>query len=50
MSVDVANTGSRAGAEVPQLYVGMPASTGEPPKQLKGYEKVSLERRARARP
>jgi beta-glucosidase len=42
VSVDVSNTGSRTGAEVPQLYVGMPASTGEPPKQLKGYTKVSL--------
>src|SRR5205823_466106 len=38
----VANTGSRAGAEVPQLYVGFPSSTGEPPKQLKGYTKVNL--------
>jgi beta-glucosidase len=42
VSVAVANTGSRAGAEVPQLYMGMPASTGEPPKQLKGYTKVAL--------
>jgi beta-glucosidase len=42
VSIDVANTGGRAGAEVPQVYVGMPASTGEPPKQLKGYTKVSL--------
>ncbi|MEA2422458.1 MAG: beta-glucosidase, partial [Thermoleophilaceae bacterium] len=44
VSVTVANTGSRAGAEVAQVYVGMPASTGEPPKQLKGYAKVSLNR------
>src|SRR3954454_6388829 len=36
----VKNTGPRAGAEVPQLYVGIPASTGEPPKQLKGYDKL----------
>jgi beta-glucosidase len=42
VTVGVKNTGDRAGAEVAQLYVGMPASTGEPPKQLKGYEKVSL--------
>jgi hypothetical protein len=46
VNVDVVNTGSRAGAEVPQLYVGMPKSTGEPPKQLKGYSKVSLDRGA----
>jgi hypothetical protein len=38
----VKNTGGRAGAEVPQLYVGMPNETGEPPKQLKGYTRVSL--------
>src|SRR3954471_9906362 len=38
----VRNTGNRAGAEVAQLYVGMPNQTGEPPKQLKGYSKVVL--------
>ena len=37
------NTGSRYGADVAQAYVGMPASTGEPPLQLKGYQKVWLE-------
>ena len=40
--VDVTNTGSRAGAEVAQVYVADPASTGEPPKQLKGFQKVAL--------
>ena len=40
---DVANTGSRAGAEVPQVYVGAPAAAGEPPKQLKGYRKVEVQ-------
>jgi beta-glucosidase len=39
----VKNTGTRAGAEVVQLYVGMPAQTGEPPKQLKAYRKVVLQ-------
>src|SRR4051812_39236688 len=43
VSVVVKNTGARAGAEVAQLYVGMPASTGEPPKQLKGFNKVFLQ-------
>jgi beta-glucosidase len=38
----VRNTGNRTGAEVAQLYVGMPGKTGEPPKQLKGYSKVVL--------
>jgi beta-glucosidase len=39
----VTNTGSRAGSEVAQLYVGAPASTGEPPLQLKGFTKVTLQ-------
>ena len=42
VSATVTNTGSRAGAEVAQLYVGQPAANGEPPKQLRGYQKVSL--------
>jgi beta-glucosidase len=37
------NTGGRYGADVAQAYVGMPASTGEPPRQLKGFQKVWLE-------
>jgi beta-glucosidase len=40
---DVTNTGKVAGAEVAQIYVGMPASAvPQPPKQLKSYVKVSL--------
>ncbi|WP_410591462.1 glycoside hydrolase family 3 C-terminal domain-containing protein [Amycolatopsis sp. lyj-23] len=38
----VRNTGHRAGAEVAQLYLGFPAAAGEPPRQLKGFERVSL--------
>jgi beta-glucosidase len=38
----VQNTGKRAGAEVPQVYLGLPASTGEPPKRLVAFQKVSL--------
>jgi beta-glucosidase len=41
-TVTVTNTGSRAGSEVVQLYVGHPASAGEPPKQLKDFNKVTL--------
>jgi beta-glucosidase len=37
------NTGSRAGAEVTQVYVGDPQAAGEPPQQLKGFQKVSLQ-------
>ncbi|HEY0496390.1 MAG TPA: glycoside hydrolase family 3 C-terminal domain-containing protein [Kutzneria sp.] len=43
VTATVTNTGSRAGSEVAQLYVGDPASTGEPPLQLKGFDKVSLQ-------
>ena len=43
VDADVANTGSRAGAEVVQLYLGDPATTGEPPRQLEGFQKVMLQ-------
>ena len=42
VSATVTNTGSRAGSEVAQLYVGDPAAAGEPPRQLKGFATVSL--------
>jgi len=42
VGVDVTNTGSRAGTEVAQVYVADPASAGEPPRQLEGFQKVSL--------
>jgi beta-glucosidase len=38
----VRNTGQRAGTEVAQLYLGFPAAAGEPPRQLKGFERVAL--------
>jgi beta-glucosidase len=40
--VTITNTGKRAGAEVAQLYLTDPASAGEPPYQLKGFQKVTL--------
>src|SRR5207253_2257751 len=43
VSFTVTNTGKRQGSEVAQVYVGAPAASGEPPKQLKGFQKVSLE-------
>ncbi len=43
VSVDVNNTGTVAGAEVVQVYLGLPVSTGEPPKRLVGWQKVSLQ-------
>jgi beta-glucosidase len=39
---DVTNTGSRAGADVAQVYVGEPAATGEPPESLRGFQRVQL--------
>ncbi|WP_171016016.1 glycoside hydrolase family 3 C-terminal domain-containing protein [Ramlibacter sp. 2FC] len=38
----VTNTGRRAGAVVPQLYVEYPRAAGEPTPLLKGYDKVEL--------
>jgi beta-glucosidase len=42
VSINVTNTGHRAGADVPQMYIADPAVTGEPPHQLKGFQRVSL--------
>jgi beta-glucosidase len=41
---DLANTGGRAGAEVAQLYVGLPSlpNVPQPPRQLKGFRRVEL--------
>ena len=36
------NTGGRAGAEVPQLYLGFPSAIGEPPKRLVAFAKLQL--------
>jgi len=42
VSFSVRNTGKRAGQEVAQVYLSLPASAGEPPKRLIGWEKVAL--------
>jgi beta-glucosidase len=39
----IKNTGSVYGAEVAQLYLGFPASAGEPPKVLRGFRKVTFD-------
>ena len=36
------NTGARAGAEVAQVYVALPAAAAEPPKRLAAFSKVQL--------
>jgi beta-glucosidase len=41
-TVEVTNTGAVTGADTVQAYVGDPASSGEPPEQLKGFDKVTL--------
>ena len=38
----VTNTGSRAGAEVAEVYASLPAAAAEPPKRLVGFSKVKL--------
>jgi len=42
VTLEVTNTGKRAGADVVQIYVASPAAAGEPPHQLRGFEKVAL--------
>lgn len=41
VTFDLTNTGTRTGAEVAQVYLGLPASTGEQ-KRLVGWQKQSL--------
>ena len=38
----IRNVGRRAGADVAQLYLGDPAGAAEPPRQLIGFQKVTL--------
>ena len=40
----ITNAGDRAGAEVAQVYVGMPSlpNVPQPPRQLKGFQRVEL--------
>jgi beta-glucosidase len=42
VSFSLKNTGSRAGAEIAEVYAALPASAGEPPKRLVGWSKVRL--------
>lgn len=41
-SVRVTNAGRRTGDEVVQLYAGLPRRTGEPPRRLVAFRKVTL--------
>jgi len=42
VSFKLTNTGSFAGTEIPQLYLGYPTDAGEPPKVLRGFDEVDL--------
>ncbi len=42
VTATVTNTGSRAGADVAQLYLEDPSAAGEPPRQLAGFRRVML--------
>lgn len=48
VSMRLQNTGALDGAEVVQLYLLFPSSAGEPPQQLKGFEKTFLKAGASA--
>lgn len=43
VTATVTNTGSRAGADVAQLYVTDPSASGQPPRQLEGFARVNLQ-------
>jgi beta-glucosidase len=43
VSLTVRNTGKRAGAEIVEVYAGLPAAASEPPKRLVAWDKVTLE-------
>src|ERR1700722_9747504 len=42
VSFTVKNAGTRAGAEIAEVYVALPAAAGEPPKRLAGWSKLQL--------
>ena len=42
VALRVTNTGSRAGVDVVQVYVGYPSAVGEPREQLRGVARVDL--------
>jgi beta-glucosidase len=43
VSFTVKNTGARGGTEIAEVYAGLPASTGEPPKRLVGWNRLMLD-------
>ncbi len=42
VTATITNVGNRAGSDVVQLYLTDPAAAGEPPRQLVGFDRVTL--------
>jgi beta-glucosidase len=42
VSATITNTGQQAGSDVAQLYLGDPSASGEPTRQLTGFQRVNL--------
>jgi beta-glucosidase len=42
VSATVTNTGRVSGSDIAQLYLTYPGAAGEPPRQLKGFQRVTL--------
>lgn len=42
ITLTIRNTGSRAGAEVPQLYIEYPEAAKQPVRQLRGFDRVEI--------
>jgi len=42
VAASITNTGPVAGADIVQVYVGDPPSAGEPPRQLRAFQRVDL--------
>ncbi|MDR2265356.1 MAG: glycoside hydrolase family 3 C-terminal domain-containing protein [Enterobacter asburiae] len=42
VSFELTNVGKLEGAEVPQIYLGLPKDSNQPPKRLVAWDKVSL--------
>ncbi|KAL3494529.1 glycosyl hydrolase family 3 N terminal domain-containing protein [Aspergillus germanicus] len=45
ISARITNNGTRAGAEIPQLYISFPKEAEQPVRQLRGFEREHLEKR-----
>ncbi len=43
VSARITNTGTVRGSDVVQLYIGDPSVAGEPPRQLEGFRRVTLQ-------